>query len=188
MKRLLLNLMFLFVLANTFAQTQKFSATAAYPYALGEFEYAGQVVIGLQYRFVQLGPIDLGLSGNINFLKDRNELAAELRRTNKFAVQPRIFGELNLIGLEKLRPFLGLGYSFGDFATEFGQIENKDKEGGLNLNLGAAYYLSRVFFIHVQLDNIWLRREFSSLDLREINTIKRTSTISLLKVGLGFRF
>jgi opacity protein-like surface antigen len=187
MKKILAIFICLFMIITTFAQEQKFSATAAFPFAVGDFDYVGLADIGLQYRLVELGSVTLGASANAEFLQKNDDFGGTKIRRTAFLVRPRVFGELNIASIEKLKTFLGLGYSWVTFKSKVETVNQKDTDGGFNLNLGGAYDINDTFFVHLQFDST----RFASKDVIISDTITGTrvaSTLNSIKIGIGFRF
>ncbi len=179
---------------SCFAQDQKFSATVAFPLAFGDFEYTGIADLGLQYRVIVLGPVALGASVNAGFLGDSDNTGTATVENSAFLVQPRVYGELAIPSLEQLKPFVGLGYTWAHFNTDFGGREDIEAdEGGFNVNVGVAYDITTHFFAILQLDNTALTTESSREILTasgdfEVLTFETTSNLTLLKIGVGLRF
>lgn len=113
----------------------------------------------------------------------REEGSAKINESAIF-IQPRVFGELNLQGMRKFKPFLGVGYSFTRFKSKNSTSGSKGigNFGGVNINLGAAYYLSESWFAHLQYDHIQQNRNSVFSDISFFNKISR------VKIGLGYRF
>lgn len=187
MKKLLSTFLLSIIVSLTYAQDKKFSATAAFPFAVGDFDYTGLVDLGLQYRFVTLGPIALGASANVGYLNKNENLGTIDGNTRVLLIEPKVHGELNLASLVKLKPFLGLGYSWANFKSEIGPSSQKETDGGLSFNLGAAYDINDVFFIHLQFDST----RFPSKEIAIGNLIAATrqaSSLNIIKLGVGLRF
>lgn len=174
----------------------------AYPISVGSNEvsnYTGILDVGVQARFIELGLVQLGVSANIDYLRNsstvlpptsfdqldpivQEPLAAKITETGLF-IQPRVFAELNLTA-RKLKPFVGLGYSFTNFKSKNSASGEKStgNSGGLNTNIGLAYYFSDAWFAHAQYDYIRRNQESIFADTDYVNNI------SLIKIGLGYRF
>ena len=116
MKQYLLFGFLLIFTFSTFSQNSKFSIEANYPITidnnfLGDDSY-GIVDLGLKYRFAELNPIKIGVSLNGGVLIDnsnQNNSPQDFLVTT-YIIQPKVFAELNVESVEKLHPFLGLGY------------------------------------------------------------------------------
>jgi len=182
-------LLLLFSLGG-FAQTGKFSATLAYPLPIGDNfvadNYTGVIDLGVQYRFVETGPLAIGASLNGSYLTfENNDLNPPAKVTALF-VAPRLFAELNVPALDKFRPTLGLGYAFTNFTTQDSAVtavgRADEHTGGLNINLGISYDFTNQFFALAQYDFIKISRDDGIID-NGFNT-----QINLIKVGIGIRF
>ena len=143
--------------------------------------------VGLQVRFINAGPIKIGLSANAGYFSRSNELDPAFTIKGKvYLIQPRVFAELQLESLTKLKPFAGLGYSLNLLDIEYEDAQNPhdydDSTGGINVNIGAAYDFTNRFFALVQFDFLKVSRD----NPNQNNDFFRNSNI--LKVGLGLRF
>jgi hypothetical protein len=189
-QKLLLIVLFIFTI-KSFSQDSKFSIEANYPFAidnnfLGEDSY-GLVDLGLKYRFAEFNPIQIGVSINGGVLIDnsnQNNSPQDFLVTT-YSIQPKIFTELNLESMEKLHPFLGLGYTFMNFQLS-GSNNGMDVSGesdnlsGFGLNLGVAYDISNNVFVQVQYD-------FTKLNVDDVPDIKYNTNVNLLKIGIGLK-
>ncbi|GAA4956697.1 outer membrane beta-barrel protein [Algibacter aquimarinus] len=188
------NLLFGFLLIftiNAFSQDSKFSIEANYPITidnnfLGDDSY-GIVDLGLKYRFAELNPVKIGVSLNGSVLIDnsnQNNSPQDFLVTT-YIIQPKIFAELNVESVEKLHPFLGLGYTFMNFQLS-GSNNGMDVSGesdnlsGFGFNFGVAYDISNKIFIQVQYD-------FTKLNVDDVPDIKFNTNVNLLKIGIGFK-
>jgi opacity protein-like surface antigen len=189
-QKLLLIVLFIFTI-KSFSQDSKFSIEANYPFAidnnfLGEDSY-GLVDLGLKYRFAEFNPIQIGVSINGGVLIDnsnQNNSPKDFLVTT-YSIQPKIFTELNLESMEKLHPFLGLGYTFMNFQLS-GSNNGMDVSGesdslsGFGLNIGAAYDISNKVFVQVLYD-------FTKLNVDDVPDIKYNTNVNLLKIGIGLK-
>ena len=189
-QKLLLTLLLIFTI-KTFSQDSKFSIEANYPITidnnfLGEDSY-GIIDLGLKYRFAEFNPVQIGISLNGGVLIDnsnQNNSPQDFLVTT-YIIQPKIFAELNLESIEKLHPFLGLGYTFMNFQLS-GSNNGMDVSGesdnlsGFGLNLGVAYDISNKVFVQVQYD-------FTKLNVDDVPDIKFNTNVNLLKIGIGLK-
>lgn len=189
-QKLLLTLLLIFTI-KSFSQDSKFSIEANYLFTidnnfLGEDSY-GIVDLGLKYRFVEFNSVQIGVSLNGGVLIDnsnQNNSPQDFLITT-YIIQPKIFAELNLESLEKLHPFLGLGYTFMSFQLS-GSNNGMDVSGesdnlsGFGLNLGVAYDISSKVFVQVQYD-------FTKLNVDDVPDIKFNTNVNLLKIGIGLK-
>jgi hypothetical protein len=190
-KHYFLSILLVLLFYTLSAQDKKWSVEASYPISVGdEFDLDGRAILdlGVRYRFLEFGNFELGASLNASmFYSDtqftagsfEGELLFDYNQSHIF-LQPRIFLEPHIPGLDWLHPSIGLGYTW-DFYKFSGisASENSDfsdTEGGLNINLGISYDVYRNWFLQLQYDYIRLEKEFSD------------DNIGLLKVGAGFRF
>ena len=187
MKNLLSIVCFLFV-STIFAQESKFSVTLSYPYPFDSnfvgANYTGVVDLGAQYRFVEAGPVQIGASINGSYLVFPDNPAPQTDKINATFIQPRIFGELNLPGLDNFTPSLGVGYTFSTFKAKIdfqGADDLKETYGGINLNLGFYYDITDRFFTHLHYDFVKLSRD-------DVPESKENTNINQAKIGIGYRF
>lgn len=129
------------------------------------------VDLGLKYRFLNTELLSLGLGVNVGYLTDNNSFSQANSDDTIFIFQPRLFTEFNLPFAEKLKPSLGLGYSYLS-----GISFTPDTVNGFNFNFGLVYDISDKWFIQAQYDFI---------DLRPVNSGEGYNNI---KLGAGFRF
>ncbi len=191
MKQYLLFGFLLIFTFSTFSQNSKFSIEANYPITidnnfLGDDSY-GIVDLGLKYRFAELNPIKIGVSLNGGVLIDnsnQNNSPQDFLVTT-YIIQPKVFAELNVESVEKLHPFLGLGYTFMNFQLSgsnngmnvSGESENLS---GFGFNFGVAYDISNKIFVQVQYD-------FTKLNVDDVPDIKFNTNVNLLKIGIGLK-
>ena len=169
------------ILATASAQDKKWSVEASYPISVGdEFDLDGRGILdlGVRYRFLEFGRFELGASINSSLFFDSSiGNGSEDIDFSRVFLQPRLFLETRIPGLEGLRPSFGLGYTWDFFnSSNFNSFPGGDfsfTEGGLNLNLGDVY---RNWFLQLQYDYIRQDLDFT------------INEIGLLKVGVGLRF
>ena len=191
MKQKTLLILLLIFTIKSFSQDSKFSIEANYPFIiddnfLGKDSY-GIVDLGVKYRFAKFNPIQIGISFNGGVLIDnsnQNNSPQDFLITT-YIIQPKIFAELNLGSVEKLHPFLGLGYTFMNFQLSGSNngmdvSDESDNMSGLGLNLGLAYDISNIVFIQVQYD-------FTKLNVDDAPEIKYNTNVNLLKIGIGLK-
>ena len=96
-----------------------------------------------------------------------------------------MFAELDIASIEKIHPFLGIGYTFINFQLS-GSNNGMDVSGesdnlnGFGLNFGIIYDLTNKVFIQAQYD-------FTKLNIDDVPDIEFNANVNLLKVGIGFR-
>ena len=176
-----------------YSQDLKMSIELSYPLPIDKNfvgdNYNGIIDLGFKYRFLEFNNIKLGGSLNIGYLKNSKSGHNQPFDVNLYAVQPRIFAELNLASLTKFHPSIGLGYSLLYFkvvnnAAAFNSnvSTNSQNESGLNINTGLAYDVTDKIMIQVQYDFIKVGVD------NEVPDIKYNTNINCLKIGLGYRF
>ncbi|MFD2587919.1 outer membrane beta-barrel protein [Croceitalea marina] len=172
-KKLLLATVFL-VSVNTFAQQERnwnvesnFSLIPAN--GLGQSDIV--IDLGIKYKFLNTDLLSLGLGMNVGYLTDNTSFSMANSDDNIFIFQPRLFTEFNLPFSDKLRPSLGVGYSYLS-----GISFTPDAAHGFNFNFGIIYDISDKWFIQAQYDFI---------DLKSINSGEGYNTI---RIGVGFKF
>ncbi len=184
-----------FLNVTLFAQDYKWSVEANYPISVGDElgnDAPGIIDVGLKYRFLDFKIVKIGGGINVGIFKDNIRSFTDPETTDfdetDWIIQPKVFAEFTIPGISKLHPTVGLGYNFieskydGLFLNE--SIKNTNSEGGINVNLGLSYDISKRFFIQVQYDytrNID-KFEFEGFDYE----IKEN--LGFLKAGVGFRF
>ncbi len=194
MTKKLLFAFLLFSMTHVFAQDQKWSVEANYTIIPGDglFGEDDFIDVGLKYRFVKLGLFNLGFGVNGGFSsEDVENTGFDSRRDNTYLIQPRVFSELVVPGFEKLRPSLGVGYSFLNTVSSrtINGMESSDDSWvqGFNLNFGISYNISKRFFLQAQYDFIDL-----TLDDDVPNDIllpaQINGNINNIRLGVGFRF
>ncbi|MEC7263661.1 MAG: outer membrane beta-barrel protein [Bacteroidota bacterium] len=183
---------FLIVLLGTsiYAQKGKFSATASYPLTFGDNFFDrndGVIDLGVQYRFIDAKVMQVGIGFNAAFFKYENEAFSTTE--NVTLLQPKVLAELDVPALKGFKPFVGIGYGAFMFRSEFDNgnevIEENDDTGGINVNLGLAKDIAAGLFVHVQYDYLNIERSDTSVPDPDDAYYK---SVSILKLGIGFRF
>lgn len=172
MRTNLLLAILLFVLTLSNAQENKWNVEANYAVvpAAGFGGNDNVVELGLKYRFIQNQSLNLGLSVNGGFFPEFRSAGVSSSETN-LIFQPRVFSEFRLPFSKRLRPSLGIGYSY---MSGFG--ERTDSFGGFNLNLGFIYDISDKWFVQFQYDRVSLK------------VIDNPEGFNNFRLGIGFRF
>ena len=192
-QKLLLALLLIFSI-KSFSQDSKFSLELNYPIPIDENfigkNYNGIIDLGLKYRFSNLSFLNIGASLNAGILKNSKNDRGQPFDVTAFAIQPRIFAELDSESLTKFHPSIGLGYTFMTFNASGIDSFNPDNpnsssssqtESGINLNLGVVYDITDRLFAQVQYDFVKIGVD------NEVPDIKYNTNISILKIGLGYR-
>ncbi|MBQ4804838.1 porin family protein [Aquimarina sp. MMG015] len=186
MKKSALLVVILISCCQLFSQDSKISFELNYPIPFGDNflgdNYVGIIDVGADYRFVKLTPVKIGASLNGNILiNDKFETS----ETTAYILQPRIFGELTIESIKKLRPSVGIGYTVmildSSITTNTGELNDTETLNGFNLNVGMAYNITKKFFAQIQYDFIRLSEEDNVPD------IAFNRNANLLKIGLGYR-
>ncbi|GAA3560426.1 outer membrane protein [Snuella lapsa] len=189
-QKLLLTLLLIFTI-KLFSQDSKFTFEANYPTPidnnfLGKESY-GIIDVGLKYKAVDIKPVKLGISLNGGVLinnSNQNNGPLDFLVTT-YTIQPKGFAELNINAIKKLKPFIGLGYTFMIFQVSgtnngFDVSGESETQSGFGTNLGIAYDISNKLFIQVQYD-------FTKLNVDNVPDIKYNTNVNLLKIGLGLK-
>ncbi len=186
MKRHLLSALLLIFASTSFSQDSKISLELNYPLPIdqnfiGE-NYDGIIDLGIDYRFANIKFIKIGASLNGSLFINDNFQNIDI---TAYAVQPRIFGELDIPSLQKLHPSLGIGYTIMFFDASGGStiapVDTSETEGGINLNAGIAYDVFKKFFIQLQYDFVKL----STND--DVPDTTFNTNVNILKIGIGYR-
>lgn len=183
-------------LASSFAQEKRWNIETNYTLVPGDgvFGEDNFIDVGVKYRFVKLGIFNLGFGVNGGFSRLNVENTGfENRTDDTYLIQPRFFTEFQIPGFTKLRPSLGLGYSFVNTVSDITFSNgNEDSNGvwdqGFNLNLGLSYDISQRFFIQVQYDFIDLTPDEDVPDNIVFLNPPVNGNINNIRLGLGFRF
>ena len=187
------------------AQDQKWSIEANYPLVANsnlQNDFNGVLDLGIKYRFANLGPVILGAGFNAAYLKNFDSFTyggpgfqdQEFDyKAKQFLFQTKIFAEVAIPGLAKLKPQIGVGYAkvIDDVYLKDGvdvQTDDSNTDGGLNLNFGISYDLSDKFFIQVQYDFLNVHRKGENTRDNQTFTYDFNEKIGLIKAGVGFRF
>jgi len=194
-KNLLLGIL-LFVSVYTFGQQDKKWSVEANYGVIPQDGFGGEdniTDLGIKYRFADFDFIQLGFGINGGFSRlDFVNIEGDGGLTESFYIQPRIFSEFIIPGSERLRPSIGLGYSWvqQEFEQRFGedQLFGDVTNGGFNLNIGLSYDITKRLFVQAQYDFINLNQRDEFTFNGEL--VKPDSNIKLnnIKLGLGFRF
>ncbi|WP_158975156.1 outer membrane protein [Cellulophaga sp. L1A9] len=197
-QKLLLLISFALVSISLTAQDnseKKWSIEANYPISVGDElgnDTPAILDLGLKYRFLDLNIVKIGAGINTgvftqNVGNEEQEFSVDFDETY-WLIQPKIFAEFDIPGVDKLRPSFGLGYTFveskakGLFAGE--SVNDNFSSGGLNVNLGLTYDLTEKFFLQAQYDYI---RDSADSEF-EGNNFRIEQNLSFIKLGVGFRF
>lgn len=205
MKKIIFASFLVFASFIVHAQDQKWSVEANYPLVANsnlQNDFNGVVDLGIKYRFANLGPVILGAGFNAAYLKNFDnftygsasgqDLVSDYK-AKQFLLQPKIFAELPIPGLSALRPQIGIGYSFSivDIYYDDGDqffVDNTNTEGGLNLNVGLSYDISKRFFVQVQYDYLTIKFKGESEINGQTSSYDFNEKTGFLKAGVGFRF
>lgn len=167
-------------LISSYAQEKRLSIEMSYPFTIDNnfigANYNGLIDVGMKYRFSLKDFVRFGASFNSGIYTNSKNESNNPSDIVVFALQPRLFAELNPTGA--LVPYVGFGYSFLIF-----NISDMDSinEMGLNLSLGVAYELSKSWFIQAQYDFVKIKVK------KDIPDINYNSNVNILKVGFGYR-
>jgi len=185
----LISIFVFFLTVHAFAQKSNLSANLSYPITVGDNfvnQYTGIVDFGIQYRFVKAGPIYIGASANVSYLRltyTEDDFDPEAI-ANAIFISPRVFGELDLESLTRLKPMLGIGYTHASFTYKNGiqDLDISDENyNGFNINLGATYDITNRFFAKAQYEFIKIKNDVA-------DQINFNTNFGLLKFGVGVRF
>lgn len=205
MKQFMITSTFVFISLITYAQDQKWSVEANYPFtlktapAIGEIN--GVLDLGAKYRFIDVGIFKLGAGVNISYFREYDNFTYGSQNGDVFfdykknivILQPKVFGELEIPN-SKLKPHLGLGYSIL-FNNTYSNNNNDivydlptSSDGGLNINLGLSYDITKRIFVQVQWDYFWMHYKGTTNLSGESYSFSIRENLSIFKVGIGFRF
>lgn len=196
MKQFFITSAFVFISLITNAQDQKWSIEANYPIQLIKDRSDPKLAFdtSLKYRFLNTDLLHLGLDFNIGFeLYKPGVNNDDTFKSTNYILQPKVFAEFDLPFFPKLNPVVGLGYSVF-FYEQSGSISgvqlnsDNNSDGGVNLEIGVIYDISKRFFIQAKYDHIRLRNKGVSTIDGESFSYDFTDNIDRLKVGVGFRF
>ncbi|CAM4158092.1 outer membrane beta-barrel protein [Zobellia roscoffensis] len=185
-----------FFSVSVFAQDQKWSVEASYPISVGDEignDAPGIIDVGVRYRFLDFNIVKIGAGINAGVFKKNisdefEPVFTDFDETN-WLIQPKVFAEFTIPGIQKLHPSVGLGYTYIESKFEgesyaFGSFENTVSYGGLNLNLGVSYDITNRLFVQAQYDFVRYRDERNS----EGQEYTAEYNLGYLKFGAGFRF
>ena len=198
MKQILLLTLSLILTIKSFSQDSKFSIELNYPIPkdnnfFGE-NYNGIIDFGVDYRFAELTPVNVGASFNGGILTDDGLLIINSAQSNDYrdfkttayVIQPRLFAELDLKSLDKLHPSIGIGYTVMVFDTSgsnngFGLSGASDTQSGFNINAGVAFDITERLFAQFQYDFVKL------ISVDNIPDTSYNTNVNILKIGVGYR-
>ncbi|WP_440122717.1 outer membrane protein [Tenacibaculum sp. Ill] len=179
---------------GSFSQNKKISLEVSYPLTIDNNFIGGRsegvVDFGFKYRIKDFKIVNLGIGINGGLLvddTDKSNYPQDFERTI-YAIQPKIFSELNLSQLTKLHLFVNIGYSFmkmkltntnNSGSVDFSKLS--DTLRGINAGLGVSYDILPRVFLQVQYD-------FSKLNSGNSPDIDYNTNVNLLKMGAGIRF
>ncbi|MFM2214187.1 MAG: hypothetical protein RL427_1450 [Bacteroidota bacterium] len=155
-------------------------------------DYKGLIDIGIKYRFSSKQDFAFGVSLNANYLTYSVANPNISFDTKNYNIQPRIFGELQLKGLPRFHPALGLGYTFMNFSSSgsANTAENPDvgfsdsaSLNAINYNISFSYDFFPKIFGQIQYDGLKIQNTPKGVPDTKYNT-----TASLIKIGIGYRF
>ncbi|PIB23349.1 outer membrane protein [Maribacter sp. 4G9] len=192
-KKTYLVFLVVFITVNSLiSQESNFSLSLNYPLTNGDNYFDrndGLIDLGVQYRFIDAGVVDLGISLNAAFFNFSSDSGLTTTTEKSLLLQPRLFAEFNIPAVQKLQPFLGLGYALTSFKNEFSTsqqvINNDSNSGGLNFNFGLSYYIFKGLFVQGQYDYISSKREEGTVPDPDEKFYQK---IGLIKLGVGYRF
>lgn len=179
---------------DSFSQNKKISLEVSYPLTIDNNFIGGRskgvVDLGIKYRIKDFKIVNLGIGINGGLLVDdtdkSNNYPQDFERTI-YAIQPKIFSELNLSQLTKLHLFVNIGYSFMKMkltnTNNSGQVDFSklsDTLRGINAGLGVSYDILPRIFLQAQYD-------FSKLNSGNSPDIDYNTNVNLLKMGIGIR-
>ena len=121
----------------------------------------------METNFLNLGVgVDAG-----HFIEDNPFFVRLSSNENIFIFQPKLVSEFKLPFSKRLKPTLGLGYSFFT-----GSFLDSGSFGGFNLNIGLTYAISSKWYVQFQYDFV---------SLSEINA---SEGFNNFRLGVGFKF
>ena len=193
-KRTIFFLGLLLTASISFAQDSKFSASVSYPVTISDVlfdNYSGVLDVGLGYKFYNNSKLSAGLLLNSNLYSKKEDFSAGSSiKESLHTLQPRGFVEYNIGKTNKLKPFVGIGYSIVFLKVDVrdpnnafnGDSVEKDNKGFVNLNFGISYDM---------LDNLFLIAQFDYLSRSNKNGLMSYSIpnkMETIKLGIGYRF
>ena len=117
----------------------------------------------------------VGFSTNFGYFIGDESVSFADKQSNTYILQPRLFSEFNVPFSNKLKPSLGLGYSYVSVSSP-----SDITLGGFNFNLGLSYNISKNMFVQAQYDFINLGAPDSGFGFKE--------NLNNIKIGIGYRF
>ena len=205
MKQFFITSAFVFISLFSFAQDQKWSIEANYPLtfktapAIGEIN--GVLDLGAKYRFLNVGIFKLGTGINISYFREYDNFTYGSQsgdaffdyKKNVVILQPKVFGEMEIPGFTRLKPQIGLGYSIlfnNTYSNDNNVIYDfpTESDGGLNLNLGVSYDLTKRFYVQIQWDYLWMHYKGTTDLSGQSYPYSIRENLSIFKAGIGFRF
>ena len=179
MKQKLLLGLLLILSVESFSQDSKFSIEASFPITVGENRFGeafnGIIDIGTKLRISSFNLVDVlaSINGSILNRKSIQDPQIQNLEAKYYLIQPRIYGELKIESLEKIRPMVGVGYTIMllNSTATFNNttINQNETESGINLNFGCSYDFTEKIFAQVQYDhsaNAALKTHHQNLGLR----------------------
>lgn len=189
MRSTLLIVLFFIIITPLFSQDEKLSVDLNHPITIDNnfvgSNLNGVIGIGANYYFLDLAPIHIGGALDGGFLIDNNEFGPGNSKLITF--QPKVVAEMRLGADEKIRPYVGLGYSFLFFTGTGYDIFNgvsstvKETLNGLNINAGITFNFTTKLFAKAQYDYMAVPSGVSS-------DVKFNKRVNIIKVGVGYRF
>ena len=174
-KKLLLGIVFL-ISINVLAQEKKKNWSVETNYSIVPADGFGGndllVNVGLKYKFLETNFLNLGVGVDAgHFIEDNPFFVRLSSNENIFIFQPKLVSEFKLPFSKRLKPTLGLGYSFFT-----GSFLDSGSFGGFNLNIGLTYAISSKWYVQFQYDFV---------SLSEINA---SEGFNNFRLGVGFKF
>ncbi len=142
--------------------------------------------VGLKRNTFYLEDMRIAFGGNIGSLS--REFAPD-QYVYTFVLQPKIYAEVDLEVLNRIKPRIGVGYSFlvavpvqniSMYSED--EVLETTVQGGIGTNIGLTVGISDRIFVHVDYDFIKLDKD------KEVKDISYNRNINFLKFGLGFTF
>lgn len=175
--------------------------------------YNGIIGLNGRYKVISFGVIDLNAGLTLSYFQSRYDVETE-EYTDAININPNVVFELNTNS--GFKPFIGLGYNFfnskwkakdnpfgyfdpADPAFQGGEISEKVRLSGFNLNAGTRYHFSKLFYAELSYnymnvktsgDNFGLGAisDFISVDNFSYYNTEKTTSLHLFNIGLGVRF
>lgn len=192
MKRWLFLVFCLLSILKHNAQEERLSIAISYPITVDNnfigSNFNGIVDIGGKYRFAEVGVFNIAAGLNIGLLTNpaNNDFGVDFT-VNAFVFQPKGILELSIPALSGFRPFIGLGVSVFTFTSQQSLSDFEiagigETQTGFTISPGISYDFWGRIFVQLQYD-------FTSLSPDDdVPDIPFNSRVSLLKVGVGYRF